>query len=1245
MSKYEQFINQYPLSKTLRFRLIPQFETDEHFRERRYLETDRVRAGEYALVKKMIDRYHKGFIERCLSKVNLQGVEEYADLYFRPEKTREDYDRLDEMAADMRKQISTAFTSDAEFKSLFNKDMILKLLPGFVTPEELEIVEHFSKFTIYFTNFHQVRQSMYTAEGKASEVSERVIGQNLPKYLDNCKSGALVLNALDPDVLEDFAHPFAEKLHVDVRSIFEPAYFRSFMAQSGIDIYNQILGGYTEKKGAKKVQGFNELINLYNQTHKDLQLPRLKPLYKQILSDRSTLSFIQDKFESDNQVLNAIYDFCNKEDEETGLCAREAFAELSGLLQDLDSYDARHIYFGAGKPITDLSNSIFGDWAAIQKALEAIYDAEQSEKERALAKYEKEKKSYFKGRKSFSLAEIQNAATVARKDKAVNTRIAGRVANDSREQLLRCQLTYTAAEDLISNPYTHKKKLQNNDEAIKLIKELLDAMMDLLHSAKSFLGSGKEEDKDEIFYGAFTPLYEQCAELIPLYNRVRNYATTKPYSEDKFKLNFNDGEFLSGWSQRVEKKGAMLAEKDGLYYMMVFDEKLPMTDQAKLFAEEPQDPATLFSYQFQKPDNKNCPRLFIRTKADKFSPAVSELNLPIHDVLDIYDKGMFKREYAKTDPQGQREALAKLIDYFKLGFTRHPSFQMFDFSNWKPSSEYESIDKFYRDTILSCYRIERKSLDWAVLRQLVAEGRVYLFQIYSQDFSPNSHGTENLHTMYFKMLFDERNLQHVCFQLNGGAEMYFRPASLSLDETAIHKAKQPIGNKNPLNEKKSSTFDYDIVKNKRFTEDQYFLHMPITLNFSYTGSERLNMKVREAIRAEAEKDTYVIGIDRGERNLLYVVVVDSQGRIVEQKSLNEIVSEHNGVKSVTDYHALLTSREAARMASRQSWTAIEDIKHLKEGYLSLAVNEIVRLMIKYGAILAIEDLSADFKNSRAKIEHQVFQQFEKKLIDKLNFCADKRLQPEELGGVLNAYQLTEKFTSFSQIGHQNGFLFAMPPWMSSRIDPVTGFVDLLRPKYENMSKAKAFFSSFDRISYDSDRDFFVFDTNFDRFPKTEASPRKMWKLCSYGPRIMLEKDDKGQWKSKELDLTQAFKDFFDAAEIDINTKDLIPQILAKNDASFFSGLTKLTALMLQMQNTVPGAKEEYLISPAMDDNGGFFWTATADDSMPKNAAANGAYNIARKAQWAIRQIREADQDKLMKTAISPKNSDWLAFIQ
>lgn len=34
----------------------------------------------------------------------------------------------------------------------------------------------------------------------------------------------------------------------------------------------------------------------------------------------------------------------------------------------------------------------------------------------------------------------------------------------------------------------------------------------------------------------------------------------------------------------------------------------------------------------------------------------------------------------------------------------------------------------------------------------------------------------------------------------------------------------------------------------------------------------------------------VIGIDRGERNLIYIMVMDSRGNIVEQRSMNEIAS-------------------------------------------------------------------------------------------------------------------------------------------------------------------------------------------------------------------------------------------------------------------------------------------------------------------------------------------------------------------
>lgn len=60
------------------------------------------------------------------------------------------------------------------------------------------------------------------------------------------------------------------------------------------------------------------------------------------------------------------------------------------------------------------------------------------------------------------------------------------------------------------------------------------------------------------------------------------------------------------------------------------------------------------------------------------------------------------------------------------------------------------------------------------INQLVEEGKMYLFQIYNKDFSEYSKGTPNMHTLYWKALFDERNLADVVYKLNGQAEMFYR---------------------------------------------------------------------------------------------------------------------------------------------------------------------------------------------------------------------------------------------------------------------------------------------------------------------------------------------------------------------------------------------------------------------------------------------------------------------------------------
>ena len=67
------------------------------------------------------------------------------------------------------------------------------------------------------------------------------------------------------------------------------------------------------------------------------------------------------------------------------------------------------------------------------------------------------------------------------------------------------------------------------------------------------------------------------------------------------------------------------------------------------------------------------------------------------------------------------------------------------------------------------------------------------------------------------------------------------------------------------------------------------------------------------------------------------------------------------------------------------------------------------------------------------------------MISKLNYLVNKDSDPEKIGGLLNAYQLTNKVDGVNK-GRQNGIIFYVPAWLTSKIDPTTGFVDLIHPK-------------------------------------------------------------------------------------------------------------------------------------------------------------------------------------------------------
>lgn len=84
-------------------------------------------------------------------------------------------------------------------------------------------------------------------------------------------------------------------------------------------------------------------------------------------------------------------------------------------------------------------------------------------------------------------------------------------------------------------------------------------------------------------------------------------------------------------------------------------------------------------------------------------------------------------------------------------------------------------------------------------------------------------------------------------------------------------------------------------------------------------------------------------------------------------------------------------------------------------------------------------------------------------------------------------------------------------------------------------------------------------------------------------------------------------------------------------------------LTLQMRNSVTGTDIDYMVSPVANERGDFFDSRTAQEGLPINADANGAYNIARKGLWLAQQIKNASDLADVKLAIS--NREWLQFAQ
>lgn len=432
-------------------------------------------------------------------------------------------------------------------------------------------------------------------------------------------------------------------------------------------------------------------------------------------------------------------------------------------------------------------------------------------------------------------------------------------------------------------------------------------------------------------------------------------------------------------------------------------------------------------------------------------------------------------------------------------------------------------------------------------------------------------------------------------------------------------------------------FSYPIISKRRYTVDHLQFHLSMTINYNADKNcKNINEMVNETIRNGAIE--HIIGIDRGERNLLYASVIDLHGNIIEQCSLNIIPNKHNDLG--TDYLKLLKERESIRQEERRSWDSIEKINELKTGYVSQAVHQVVKMVLKYHAIIVLEDLNEGFIRSRQKRERTVYAQFEKQLIEKLNYLVDKGIAEGEPGSATNGYQLTNP-TNNNVKSNQSGILFYIPAWNTSNIDPTTGFVNLFNLRYQNREKTREFFDKFKSIKYNSEKKWLEFTFDYNDFTSKGKETQTIWTVCTYGPRIEAHKDSPKIWKKKTVeDINNKWLGFFNKWNITIS-EDLKEQIVKQDKKEFYKHLLDLFKLTLQMRNS--DDKDDYIISPVMNTAHKFFKSCKDDTTLPIDADANGAYNIARKGLMWIKQMKDYKDTKKFKPDL--KNRKWLNFAQ
>lgn len=1240
---FEGFTGLYSDNKTFCYSLIPVLETVKNMELNNVIDMGGLRHDNLPIMRTVIDRCLGDEIGKILSdaKASKEGwpltsfYEAMTDPVLFSRKAEDQkarakaYQKCERIKKEMYKKFEKIANDEIKERG-FVKGQDKNIYDAAIakaTDKEKEIIAKYYPVSGYARDIIEIRKNIiFNTESKFGTVAYRCIDDNMIRYMENIQVLTAAKDYLEDD-LDELQKEIGDSIGMDVRGIFDPDYYTEAMTPEGIDKYNAIINGYTveDKKnptGNKKILGLNERINIKRQ-RTGARISQVKPLYKQILIGEKTFSLSVGAFESDDQVKEAV-------DEMVSVFHESITSEFQGyslkhFADNIFNRDIKGVYINTNNAVNKVSNKVFGFHGKIESFMREEYDRAHEGQKKSKA-YNTTREKWVKGFKFLSIWDIDEYATKSiGRNIDVMTYYDEVLRNAYQNFLVREEEYIRLVEDADGIRQDGKKRVavENVLKAMKYIQKIFCDFR---------LSNDVHVQKDEEFYAEHAFIEDLLSPLSMVFDNTRNYAEKKPYSREKINVDFLDPTPLAGWADGGTTNMGTIFRKDGKYYLAVANKntrkskKMMRTGTAVADGEEYYERMIYTTLDC----SKQFPRLFITTGLKKGESLVDQLGIQGEERKVLIDKELRKLPENKNI----------VIDYYKRAMEVYNNGKYAGIlDTLRPTEEYTSCNEFIDDCTERVKSIEFEKFSADYIRQLVRDGYIYLFEITDKDMDKEDISRMGLPSIIFKSIFSEENYKTgvPAYWLQGGAQVFYRKASLNPDKQAKHRVNVPTRNKTTG---EITMVPTEIMKDRRFAYDRFMLHVPVKINANSSGDKnRVEIDSLAEDYIKGNKDVNIVAVNRGENNLLYAVVINQKGEIIEQKSLNVIESvSPTGKVFKTDYNEKLEALADKNRKAREEWDKTGTIKELKNGYLSQALYVLTQLMLKYNAVLVMENLSGNFKRSRQKVEKNIYQRFETMLQTKLEHYIPYKEISDRAGSVFNAYQLTGK-GSLDRFG-QNGLVFALNPSYITKIDPTTGFFGAPFAQYSNMNGAKDFIKeNLHAIRYNDAEGYYEFDiTDHDG---------KDWTVCSHGKRVDVTRtEDNKSTKHEWVDPTAVMEELLKEYEFDEHSKDIKKDILDRTDlnADFYKRMFHAYNLVTKMENKYPGT-ENQIISPVKNDKGMFFKTGLK--GMPENADANAAFNLARKMLIVMDRInnQEVDEDTGDKKPVSKaiSNEAWKEF--